>query len=262
MNNNIFNSNRFYKLIIRNLKNTQKYWFQGLLIFAGLPLLILLINLLNIGLGISLYERVSFLKVLISSVVIVSPFALFFNYNNPKKGLTEVMLAASVFEKYVVMQLACLFFLPSIILILFGSVDSLLAFLFPQAHEGYVIQQLIKNSVDWNRITSIILFQQTVFFFNMLFVNKKAVKTLGVFILYFIALTATIVITISIWESRIAMADFSNLNFDFSERGLFTIYSNDHPIILFIQFIRIFTQVVVPLIFMIGSYFVMKNKRY
>lgn len=261
MDNNIFNPNRFYKLIVRNLKSTQKYWFQGLLIFAGLPLLILLINLSSTGLAISLNNRMLFIDILIRSLAIVSPFILFFNYNHPKKGLTEVMLAASVFEKYVAMQLACLLF-PLIILILFGGVDSLLSFLFPRVHEGYAIQQILNNNIDWNRITSILLFQQTVFFFNMLFVNKKAVKTLGVFILYFIALTATIVITISIWESRIAMADFRNLNFDYTERGLFTIYSNDHPIILFIQYIRIFTQVVVPLIFMTGSYFVMKNKRY
>ena len=262
MDNNVFNPNRFYKLIVRNIKSIRKYWLQSLLIFAGIPLLIFLINLSNIGLEIGLSERTSFLEGLVSTLVIISPFMLFFNYTHPKKGLTEVMLAASVFEKYLVMQLACLVVTPLAILTLYGGADSFLAFLFPQVQGGHVIQQLINGSVDWNRITIIVLFQQGILFFNLLFVNRKVVKTGGVFILIMIGLIASLVITVSILESSNTMIDYNRFDFDFSEKGLFTIYSNAHPIIYVIQFLGIFMQIIVPLAFMIGSYFVLKNKRY
>jgi len=252
MNNNTFQPDRFHRLIVRNLKSIRKYWVQSLLIFAGFPLLFFLINLSNMGIEINLHSRISFLNGLVTSLVIVSPFMLFFNYNHPKKGLTEVMLAASVLEKYLVMQLACLLFTPLAIIAIYGGMDSLLALLFPGIYSGHIIQQIMHNSLNLHQITTILLLQQAIFFFNLLFVRRKVVKTGGVFILAMIVTTAAIGITASLFESGSSSTEFNNFNFDFSERGLFTIYADD----------RIFMQVIVPLALMTGSYFVMKNKRY
>lgn len=262
MNNNTFQPDRFYRLIVRNLKSIRKYWVQSLLIFAGLPLLFFLINLSNIGIEIDLHSRTSFLNGLVTSLVVVSPFMLFFNYNHPKKGLTEVMLAASVLEKYLVMQFACLLFTPLAIVAIYGGMDSLLAFFFSNTYSGHVIQQIIHNSLNLHQITTILLLQQAILFFNLLFVRRKVVKTGGVFILTLIVTIAAIGITASLFESGSSSDEFNHFNFDFNERGLFAIYADDHPIVIIIQITRIFMQVIVPLALMAGSYFVMKNKRY
>ncbi len=262
MSNNTFQPDRFYRLVFRNLKSIRKYWIQSLLIFAGIPLLFFLINLSQIGLVIDLQGRTSFLSGLVAALVIVSPFMLFFNYNHPKKGLTEVMLAASVFEKYLVMQLACLLLTPLAIMIIYGGMDGLLALFFPGIYSGYVIQQVVHNTITLHQITLILLLQQAILFFNLLFVRRKVVKTGGVFILTMIVTIAAIGITASFFESRNPSAEFNDLKFDFNERGLFAIYADDHPIVVIIQITRIFMQVIVPLALMAGSYFVMKNKRY
>lgn len=262
MNNNTFQVDRFWKLIVRNLKSLRKYWVQSLLIVAGFPLLFFLINLSQIGMEITLDNRTSFLNSMVSTLVIISPFMLFINYNHPKKGLTEVMLGASVLEKYLVMQLACLVFTPLAIVTIYGCMDSLLVLLFPTLYKGHVIQQILQNSVDWQQISTMLLLQQGVFFFNLLFVRRKVLKTVGVFILAMIAMITAIVITISIWESIGSTAEFNNLYFDLNDRALFAIYANDHPIVVILQVTRIIIQVILPLAFFSGSYFVLKNKRY
>lgn len=262
MDNNTFQVDRFCKLIVRNLKSIRKYWIQSLLVFAGFPLLFFLTNLSHIGGVISLNSRISFMNDLITTLVIFSPFMLFFNYNHPKKGLTEVMLGASVLEKYLVMQLACLLFTPVAIVIFYGGMDSFLALLFPTLYKGLVLEQILHHSVDWNEITFMLLLQQAVFFFNLLFVRRKVAKTFGVFILAMIVTVAAIGTIASVFESGSSSAEFHNFNFDFSKRELFAIYADDRPIIIIIQITRIFFQVIAPLALMVSSYFVMKNKRY
>ena len=262
MNNNTFQVNRFWKLIVRNLKSLRKYWVQSLLIVAGFPLLFFMINLSPIGMEISLDSRTSFLFTMVTALVIISPFMLFFNYNHPKKGFTEVMLGASVLEKYLVMQLACLLFTPLVIVTVYGGMDSLLALLFPTLYKGHVIQQIWQHSVDLKQITTTLLLQQAILFFNLLFVRRKVLKTVGVFILATIAMTTAVVVTISLWEASGSSAEFNNLHFDLNERALFAIYANDHPIVVILQVARIILQVILPLAFLTGSYFILKNKRY
>lgn len=262
MNNNIFQFDRFYKLVVKHLKSTPKSWTMIIIVFAGLPLLFLLVNLLNVGVNIDLNSRYGFLTLLMNAAFILSPFVLFYNYNHPKKGLSEVMLPASIVEKYIVMQLACIIFAPLVILLIFGSMDSLLALIFQGKYEGYVVYEFFQNSISWDELFNNFLLQQAILFCNLLFVRRKIMKTAGVFILAGIVIAIIFGVSIAIWDSHQSFTDAEGLSFNFEDRSMFQIYANDHPLIVIIQFTRIFFHVILPLALVTCSYFLMKNKRY
>lgn len=262
MNNNTFQFNRFYKLIVRNLQRNPKSWIQNVLIFAGLPLVFFLINLSNISAAINLANRVSFLEILTGFTFMFSPFMLFFNYNHPKKGLSEVMLPASVFEKYIVIQLACILIAPLSVILLYGGMDTLLALIFPKIYGGYAVQQFFQSSINWNNISQMFVTQQAILFCNFLFIRRKVLKTAGAFILSLIVFSTIMGIGMTIWDSQTPFTNVENLSFSFGSRNLFEIHINDHPVVIAMQIVRIFLLVVLPAALMIGSYFIMKTKRY
>lgn len=262
MNNNTFQFNRFYKLIVRNLQRNPKSWIQNVLIFAGLPLVFFLINLSNISAAINLANRVSFLEILTGFTFIFSPFMLFFNYNHPKKGLSEVMLPASVPEKYIVIQLACILIAPLSVVLLYGGMDTLLALIFSKIYGGYAVQQFFQSSMNWNTISQMFVTQQAILFCNFLFIRRKVLKTAGAFILSLIVFSTIMGIGMAIWNSQTPFSNVENLSFSFGSRNLFEIHINDHPVVIAMQITRIFLQVVLPAALMTGSYFIMKTKRY
>ena len=261
MENNTFQVDRFWKLVVRNLKSLKKYWVQSTLIIAGFPLLFFLINISPMRMIIDLEERTSFMFTMVGILMIISPFMLFFNYNHPKKGFTEVMLGASVLEKYLVMQLACLIFIPLTTVMIFCAMDSLLALLIPFFYNGFVIKEIWQRPIDWQEITFELLYLQAILLFNLLLVRKKVLKTIGVFLLTTIVIITAMVITVTIWKSSGSL-ELVNIEFSLSERGLFDINANDHPLVVLLMVTRIFIQVIVPPAFVIGSYFILKNKRY
>ncbi|MDO5664052.1 MAG: hypothetical protein Q4G63_02190 [Bacteroidia bacterium] len=261
MTNNIFQLNRFHKVIVRNLQRNPKSWLQSILIFTGLPLVFFLINLADFG-AVNLANRLSFLEILIYFAFMFSPFVLFFNYNHPKKGLPEVMLPASVLEKYIVMQLACIVIAPLSVLVLYGGMDSLLASVFPRIFEGYAVQQLFLKSISFNNFSQMFLIQQAILFCNLLFVRQKVLKTTGVFILTSIIFLTITGLAIYIMNSQNLFDDTESISLNFGNRNFFEIYVDDHPFVITTQLARIFTQVVLPVALVIGSYFVMKKKRY
>lgn len=261
MENNTFQVDRFWKLVVRNLKSLKKFWAQSALMIAGFPLLFFLINISLIGVNINLSNRTSFLFSMVSILLIISPFMLFFNYNHPKRGFTEVMLGASILEKYLVMQLACLIFVPLATVLIYCGMDSLLALLFPNLYHGFVIKEIWQQSVTLNNVTRVLMLQQSILFFNLLFVRHKVLKTIGVYILTTIALITIMVITISIWKSSGSL-EIVNFQFNLSDRALFEFYANDHPLIVTVLVSRIIIQVVLPVVLVVGSYFILKNKRY
>lgn len=262
MTNNTFQFDRFYKLIVRNLQRNPKSWMQSILIFAGLPLVFFLINLADFGASVDLANRVFFLSFLTGVAFIFSPFVLFFNYNHPKKGLPEVMLPASVLEKYLVMQLACIVIAPLSIFLLFGGMDSLLAFIFPRIYAGFAVQQFFQESISLNDFSQMFLIQQTIVLCNLLFTRRKVLKTAGVFILTSIVFLTIAGLAMYIVDSQNLFEDAENINLSFGSRNLFEMHVNDHPIVITTQLARIFVQVVLPVALIVASYFVMKKKRY
>ena len=263
MNNNIFHPNRFFNLLARSLKSNPKSWLFTIAIFAGLPIIFLILNLTELGFNVRLNDRVAFLQLFMTAAFVFSPFVLFFNYNHPKKGLTEVMLPASTLEKYIVMQLSCILLAPLTTLVLFGGMDSLFSLLFPNAYTGgHAIPIALSDFFSSESLPKNFVTQQAILFCNLLFVKRKVLKTAGTFILAMIVFLTITGIIIGVLGYQNSFADTKNISLNFGSRGFFEIHINDHPLIITMQVARILVQGVLPVVLAIGSYFVMKNKRY
>lgn len=53
-----------------------------------------------------------------------------------------------------------------------------------------------------------------------------------------------------------------NMSVQLNDRGLFEFYSGDNALTMFVMTLRIFMGIVLPILFMIGSYRLMKTNRY
>lgn len=262
MTNNIFQFNRFGTLIARHTSLKTKIWLQSMIIFAGLPVFFLLLNASNIGVNIDQSDRASLLEFIVYFTFIFAPFAHFYSNNHPKKGLTEVMLPASVLEKYVSMQFVCIVIAPLAALLPYGAADSLLALIFPNIYGGYALTEAFASDLKFEPLMILLLFQQIIFFCNLIFIRRKVIKTGGVFVISLIVLVTLLAAIGTIWGNRIENIEGDNYSYNFNDRALFEIYPNDHPALVALQIFRILVVIVAPVALMIGSYFVMKNKRY
>ena len=99
MANNTFQLDRFSNVIGRTFKQNKKVGLISILVFVGVPLLLFLFNLMGLK-PTSIAAREVFFKLIVIYTFILSPFIYFYSVNHPKKGLNEVMLPASVLEKY------------------------------------------------------------------------------------------------------------------------------------------------------------------
>lgn len=261
MTNNTFHPTRFCRLLARNLRQNPKSWVLGIAIFAGLPLLFLVLNIADIGISTTQSNRISFLEFFTNAAFVFSPFVLFYNYNHPKKGLTDVMLPASVLEKYAAMQLSCIVLAPLAVLVLFGIPDSLFALVFPKTYGGYAVPGAITDFFSWDTFSENFIIQQFILFCNLLFVRRKVLKTIGISIGILILFLTIFGIGVAIFNME-SPNEVQDINLSIGNRGIFEIYLNDNPVTISIQIVRIILQVVLPILLVIGSYFVMKNKKY
>ncbi len=261
MSNNIFQFDRFSKLLARNVRLNPKTLLQSIVVYAGLPLLFLLVNALNFGIEVDYSDRVTLLSLFMAVAFIFAPFTYFYGVSHPKKGLTDAMLPASVLEKFVVMQLVCVVFAPLLVLLLFGGMDSLLSLIFPKLFGGFIVKDFFA-SYDFDSLLMMFVVLQATFFCNLLFINRKILKTGGSLILVGIAFSLIFVGIIAIMDSYSSFTDLDGYNIDLKGRAFYQIYADDHPIVIIIQLMRIFAQAIMPLALLVGSYFLMKKKRY
>ena len=263
MKNNTFQLDRFSNVIGRTFKQNKRVWLTSMLVFVGVPLLLFLFNLIKLN-PTSIVARGIFFRITVVFVFILSPFIYFYGVNHPKKGLTGVMLPASVFEKYLNMMLFCMFIVPLSAVILYAAMDSVITFIFPQYFNGFAIRDFMTIFSNLGDLLVINLVMQSVFFLNLLFSSRKILKSIGAYILISVVvtiLTATVTIVADragVFES-LARTDITVYK---TNRGYFDIYKSDHFLITFLQLYRIFMTIVVPIVLMFGSYFILKNKRY
>ncbi len=263
MDNNIFQLKRVWLLFRRTFQQNSKMLLNNALILAGLPILFLLLGELTSGEGPSLSFRSDMLTFLVIVFFIFSSFFYYYFYNHPKKGLSEVMLPASVMEKFVAMQIYCVFFAPLMVLVFFGGSDALLTTLFPKYQTGYAIVDIFRNSLFIDGFLLSFLSLQALFFCNMFFVRRKLLKTASSFMAVNILSMIIIAVVIKIIDLYGYFDTFSDtMTINVNGRGLFEFYKEDHPLVTFGLIIRIFIETVMPIIFMIGSYRIMKTKRY
>lgn len=267
MTNNTFQLNRFFNLVTRQAKQNPKAWLFNILIFAGFPLLLFLLNIADIGMESTTATRFGFFLFFIIATTVFSSFLLFFHTNHPKKGLTEVMLPASVLEKYANMQLYCMVILPLSSIVLFGGMDALLHLIAPSVFPGTVVEELFRYKVEVEDLLVILLSLQTFFFLNLLFVKRKLLKSFGTLIGVQVVLSAIMAVVVIIFdklgyfESLKNWRGENNIHIDGS-LDLFDFNPSYHPFVLMFQAIKLFMLVIVPLALMTGSYFLLKNKKY
>lgn len=264
MRNNTFQLDRFSKLIARTIKQNKKIGLISILVFAGIPLLLFLFNMINLQ-PTSFITRGVFLKLLVTFTFVLSPFIYFYGVNHSKKGLSEVMLPASILEKYTNMMLFCMIVVPLAAFSLYGVMDSLIALIFPKYFSGYAITEFKTIFIDWEKLLKLNLFMQSIFFFNLFFSSRKILKTIGAYMVLGIATTLLFSIAVVIADKTGVFESLTRSEitvYNQADRGLFGINMNDNFLIIFIQLKRIFLNIVLPLGLMIASYFVLKNKRY
>lgn len=173
MNNYTFQFKRAGKLIGRTFQQNATTIRNTALVLAAIPIFFLLLGTLTSGEGASLGLRGEILTILVGVFFVISPFFFYKLYNDPKKGLPEVMLPAPVLEKFVAMQLTCIIVLPLMAILFFGGVDALLTALFPRHQSGYAIAYFFNDKVTEETFLIMFLTLQAVFFCNLLFVRGK-----------------------------------------------------------------------------------------
>ena len=263
MNNNIFQFERVGKLIGRTFRQNSKTLLNNTLVLAGLPILFLLIARLASNEGPSLLFRSNFLTFLVVTIFIFSPFFYYYFYNHAKKGLSEVMLPASVLEKFVVMQIFCMILAPLMVLVFYGGSDALMAALFPLYQGGYAIVHFFNNRLTTDGVLVVFLSMQAVFIANLFFVRRKILKTIASYMVINFLISIIILAIIKAMESNGYFDTMSgSVNVNLSDRGLFEFYSGDNSLTTFVMALRIFMGVILPILFMIGSYRLMKTNRY
>jgi len=262
MNNNIFQFSRVGKLFRRTFQQNSKTFLNNTLVLAGLPILFLLIARLTSNEVPSLLFRSNFLAFTVGVIFIFSPFFYYF-YNHPKKGLSEVMLPASVLEKFVVMQMVCMISAPLMVLVFLGGSDALMTALFPKYQDGYAIAHFFNNRLTTDGVLLAFLSLQAVFFANLFFVRRKILKSIASFLVINLLIAIVILAVVKGMESLGYLEGYNgNVNLSFRERGLFDFYRGDHPFMTFVMIVRILMDTILPILFMIGSYRLMKTNRY
>lgn len=267
MNSNIFQFNRFIKLFVREYHQQTKTLIWFAILFAILPIFQFVLNWSNIGFQSTLSTRETFLSIFVVALGVFSPFIFFYTNNHPKKGLNDVMLPASTLEKYIEMQLFCILLIPIATFILYGGMDALLHLISPKIYEGMAITNFFDQNFVIDGLLVYLLATQISIFFNTLFVRRKILKGFGVFILIQILTTLLMGLAMGILDKLGYIESLKNSRHDihFNIEGslnLFDFNPSYHPVILTFQAFRVFLLVVLPIILIISSHYIMRNKKY
>lgn len=263
MQNNIFQFDRFFKLMKRGITHQPKKKLQMVIGFTGIPILAFLINISN---GRDIFDvgsRANFLSAIVFVIFIASPFTFFKEINHPKRGLIDAMLPASTLEKYLLMQLTCVIVAPLIPIVLYGGMDFILASIFPNILQGFALSEFLNfKASSWEFYVMLFVTQQLIFFFNLHFVANKQIKTLASIILIPIVMISIFLLMIKLFASDFFTNYDHNMNINIPSGKSLMIHQGDPLITVLIQLWRIFADIVLPVILVIGSYFRMKTIRY
>ncbi len=263
MSNNIFNIQRFGKLIYRKWFHPTNYSLRSILPFASLPILFLLFNMIGGPEVVSTDNRGSILWFLVVVSIAFAPFIFFFGYNDSKKGITDALLPASSLEKYLTMHLTNLIYSPIFVLVIYGFTDTLLSILIPSRMPGFAVAEFFNSlSLNWEKVLILFTFQQMILFCNLWFRRNKLLKTFGVFMIFHIILIGVVVGLFYLFIKDMNYIDGLTFNVYEGRGQSLIIKAGDHSSIVIIQLFRIFIDIIMPIGLVIGSYFMLKTKRY
>ena len=194
MSNNIFQMDRFSRLVKQTLSSKKKTFVIMLVLVAVLPLLVLLIKMFLESIdteGIPTYLQFRYYKNTVAASAILAPYLFFFNINRAEKRRVEAMLHNSVLENFLNMALFCFVLVPLSAIVVYGLSYNLFATVFPQYLFKFPLIDLQYLFVGRLFTPTLILLMQTTFFFNLLYSKNKVRKTVityGVMLLVFILL--------------------------------------------------------------------------
>ena len=141
--NEVFDIKRFGKLVQYEVVNYMPRFFKSLLIFASI---IFAIWMLSITVDIDLWEggRAPLVQFLFTLAVILSPFIVYKDINNRKKGYIYAMIPASTLEKLLSMIVLCCVLVQILSYAVLEATDMIL-WLLSQAGIGSFLQFDIYN---------------------------------------------------------------------------------------------------------------------
>ncbi len=222
--NERFDKNRFWKLVQYETVNYLPNFLKILLILTCVIAGEWTMTLTADG-ALTSYSRVWLVSFLFKLAIALSPFIIYKNMNNRKKGYIYAMIPASTLEKLLSMIVLCVIAVPILSYALLTCADLLLwllskvgigsftgfefynPFVGNMAHIFYNGNQLIRPFAAFDNFIYILCIISYSLMFNTLFRNKKILKT----VLFNMAAMFTLVIFFSILISAFGEGFVENI---------------------------------------------------
>lgn len=217
-----FDFGRFCKLLKYECVNYLPRYVKGMLVFAGF---IVASWACTIFYGSSINDRTDDIFALVVLATLLSPYFVYGDINDRKKGYLYAMIPASNLEKLFSMMLVCMVAVPLFAYVALTATDVLL-WLFSMIGVGGFNKIVFLNPAPIFDYGVLILFyiaaMSTVMMFNVLFRKHKIMKTVLFFIATFFVLLFGISLAVSMFARNFSSASAFHiwLGYNFSRHSL------------------------------------------
>lgn len=227
-----FDFGRFCKLLKYECVNYLPRYVKGMMVFAGF---IVASWACTVFYGSSINDRTDYIFALVVFATLLSPYFVYGDINDRKKGYLYAMIPASNLEKLFSMMLVCMVAVPLFAYVALTVTDVLL-WLFSMIGVGGFNKIVFLNPAPifyYRVLIFYIASVSTVMMFNVLFRKHKIMKTVLFFIATFFVLVFGISLAESMFERKFSIASAFHiwLGYNFSGHSLHETISF-HDIIL------------------------------
>ena len=213
-----FDFGRFCKLLKYECVNYLPRYVKGMLVFAGF---IVASWACTIFYGYSLNDRTDGISALVVFATLLSPYFVYGEINDRKKGYLYAMIPASNLEKLFSMMIVCMVAVPLFAYVALTATDILL-WLFSMIGVGGFNKIVFLNPAPIFDLIFYIASVSTVMMFNVLFRKHKIMKTVLFFIATFFVLVFGILLPVSMFAKNFSIASTFHiwLGYNFSGHSL------------------------------------------
>lgn len=216
-----FDFGRFCKLLKYECVNYLPRYVKGMMVFAGF---IVALWARTIFYGSSINDRTGYIFALVVLATLLSPYFVYADINDRKKGYLYAMIPASNLEKLFSMMLVCMVAVPLFAYVALTATDILL-WLFSMIGVGGFNKIVFLNPApvfDYGVLIFYIASVSTVMMFNVLFRKHKIMKTVLFFIATFFVLVFGISLAVSMFARNFSSASAFHiwLGYNFSRHSL------------------------------------------
>ena len=121
--NDIFDFGRFGKLFVYECRNYLPRYMKGLIVFSSV---LFAAWMLTIAMDFPLRDRTNVISVLYTLAIFLSPYFIYKDMNNRKRGYSYAMIPASTLEKLLSMSLVSIFVVPVAVYVSLTLTDAVL----------------------------------------------------------------------------------------------------------------------------------------